>query len=260
VNGIIDLHVSHYAAHGAMAAHAHDEPWFCLVVEGRYEERILGETNAHDPGDLLFCPANAAHAQRFGQEGARKVIFSAGEQTTALLAEHGTRLNGRPLLRRSAALLTLGRSIVAELALDDAFASLSAEALTMEALALTARGLDRRSRQEPAWLRRVREFLQDDPAREVTLDQLAVVAGRHPVHLARTFRTVHECTIGDYVRRLRVDRAATLLRTTRRPLLDIALDCGFAGAAQFSRSFRAVHATTPSAWRVNPGKAGGLRA
>jgi AraC family transcriptional regulator len=43
-------------------------------------------------------------------------------------------------------------------------------------------------------------------------------------------------------------------------LLDIALDCGFAGAAQFSRSFRAVHATTPTAWRVNPGKAGGLRA
>ena len=69
------------------------------------------------------------------------------------------------------------------------------------------------------------------------------------MHLARTFRAIHQCTLGDYVRRLRVDRAATLLRTTRRPLLDIALECGFAGAAQFSRSFRAVHATTPTAGR-----------
>jgi AraC family transcriptional regulator len=70
------------------------------------------------------------------------------------------------------------------------------------------------------------------------------------VHLARSFRQFHHCTVGDYVRRLRVDRAARLLRGTRRPLIDIALDCGLAGAAQFSRSFRAVQGTTPSAWRA----------
>ncbi|QDE39930.1 helix-turn-helix domain-containing protein [Luteibacter pinisoli] len=72
---------------------------------------------------------------------------------------------------------------------------------------------------------------------------------RHPVHLARSFRLFHHCTPGDYLRRLRVERAAQLLRSTRRPLLEIALECGFAGAAQFSRSFRAVHAVTPTAWR-----------
>jgi len=249
MSGIIELHVSSYAPGGAMAAHAHDEASFCLVVAGGYEERILGETNEHAPGDLLFCPAYATHAQRFGHEGARKVIFSPDAATTALLAGHAARLDGRPLLRRSGELLALGRRIVAQLALGDAFAQLSAQGLTLEALALAATGLERRTHQEPAWLRRVREFLHDDPAHEVTLEQLASIAGRHPVHLARTFRTVHECTIGDYVRRLRVERAAALLRATRRPLLDIALECGFAGAAQFSRSFRAVHATTPTAWR-----------
>ena len=249
MSGIIDLHVSRYAAHGSMAAHAHDEAWFCLVVAGRYEERLLGETNDHDPGDLLFCPAYTTHAQRFGNEGARKVIFAVDAETTGLLAEHAARLDGRPLLRRSSDLLRLGRRIVEQLAFGDPFATLGAEGLTMEALALAGRGLDQRSRHEPDWLRRVREYLHDDPASEVTLEQLAAIARRHPVHLARTFRTVHECTIGDYVRRLRVDRAASLLRTTRRTLLDIALECGFAGASQFSRSFRAVHAITPTAWR-----------
>jgi AraC family transcriptional regulator len=249
VSGITELHVSNYAPLGAMAAHAHDEAWFCLVVAGGYEERILGEINEHEPGDLLFCPAHATHAQRFGGEGARKVIFSPDSETTALLAGHAARLDGRPLLRRSRELLGLGRRIVEQLALGDAFAGLSAQGLTMEALALAAHGLDQRTHNEPAWLRRVRDFLHEDPTREMTLDQLAAIAGRHPVHLARTFRTVHECTIGDYVRRLRVERAADLLRATRRPLLDIALECGFAGAAQFSRSFRAVHATTPTAWR-----------
>jgi AraC family transcriptional regulator len=249
MSGITELHVSNYTPHGAMAAHAHDEAWFCLVVAGGYEERVLGETNEHEPGDLLFCPPHATHAQRFGHEGARKVIFSPDAGTTALLSGHAAKLDGRPLLRRSRELLGLGRRIVSQLDLDDAFAALSAEGLAMEALALAARGLDQRTRREPDWLRRVRDFLHEDLAHDMTLEQLAGIAGKHPVHLARTFRSIHECTIGDYVRRLRVDRAAALLRATRRPLLDIALECGFAGATQFSRSFRAVYATTPSAWR-----------
>jgi len=232
-----------------MAPHHHDEAWFCLVVEGGYEERILGMRNEHAPGDLLYCPTHAEHAQRFGHAGARKVIFSVDGALGELLADHEARLDGRPLLLRSRELLALGRHVTAEMSLDDAFASLSAESIVLDMLGFAARGLDDECRHEPSWLRRVRDYLHEDPARDVSLETLAALAGRHPVHLARSFRRHHHCTVGDYVRRLRVDRAARLLRTTRRPLIDIALDCGFAGAAQFSRSFRAIHATTPSAWR-----------
>ncbi|UPG84559.1 AraC family transcriptional regulator [Luteibacter aegosomatis] len=233
-----------------MAPHQHDEAWFCLVVDGGYEERILGMRNEHAPGDLLYCPAHAEHAQRFGHAGARKVIFSVDGHLGERLADHEARLDGRPLLRRSRELLALGRRVVAEMSLDDAFTPLSAESIVLDMLGLAARGLHDEHHREPGWLRRVRDYLHEDPGRDVSLETLAAVAGRHPVHLARSFRRHHHCTVGDYVRRLRVDRAARLLRTTRRPLIDIALDCGFAGAAQFSRSFRAVHATTPSAWRA----------
>jgi AraC-like DNA-binding protein len=249
INSIIDLHVSQYQPNGQMAEHRHGEGWFCLVVDGAYEETALGMRNEHAPGDLLYCPPHAAHAQRFGQAGARKVIFAADEALTTLLGEHRTRLDGRPLLRRSRRLQAMGRAIVQALAVGDGFTSMSSQALALDVLAETGRGLDELAHAEPAWLRRVRASLHEDPATGVTLESLATLAGRHPVHLARSFRNFHHCTVGDYVRRLRVERAAQLLRTTRRPLLEIALDCGFAGAAQFSRSFRAVHATTPSAWR-----------
>lgn len=233
-----------------MAPHHHDEAWFCLVVDGGYEERILGMRDEYAPGDLLYCPAHAEHAQRFGQTGARKVIFSVDQALGERLADHEARLDGRPLLRRSRELLALGRRVVAEMSLDDAFTPLAAESVVLDMLGFAARGLHDERHREPGWLRRVRDYLHEDPGRDVSLEALAVVAERHPVHLARSFRRHHHCTVGDYVRRLRVDRAARLLRTTRRPLIDIALDCGFAGAAQFSRSFRAVHATTPSAWRA----------
>lgn len=249
MSGIVDLHVSEYRPGGSMAGHRHDEAWFCLVVEGGYEESILGMRNVHGPGDLLFCPAHAAHGQRFGSRGARKVIFHPDDTLTGLLAEHRARLDGRPLIRRSPALYELGRRIVEAVAVDDAHAPMCAEALALDVLAETGRGMAELSLMEPGWMRRVRQCLHDDPARELSLADLAAVAGRHPVHLARSFRLFHHCTPGDYLRRLRVERAGHLLRTTKRPLLDIALECGFAGAAQFSRSFRAVHAMTPSAWR-----------
>lgn len=249
MSGIHDMHISRYAPHAAMDRHRHDEDWFCLVMAGGYEERILGMCNEHAPGDLLYCPAHAAHAQRFGNEGACKILFAPDAELTAMLGEHAARLDGRPLIRRSGALLALGRRAMDEFDLGDAFSALSVQALALDMLAITARGLVAESHREPGWLRRAREYLHEDPARDITLEALASVIGRHPVHLARSFRQFHQCTVGDYVRRLRVDRAAHLLRTTRRPLIDIALDCGFAGAAQFSRSFRAIHATTPSAWR-----------
>jgi AraC family transcriptional regulator len=82
------------------------------------------------------------------------------------------------------------------------------------------------------------------------LNHLAADVGRHPVHVARTFREVFGCTIGGYARRARAEKAAALLRSTRRPLIDIALECGYGNASQFSRSFRAVFGVTPSAYRV----------
>jgi len=249
MSGIVDLHVSQYRPGGHMAGHRHDEAWFCLVVEGGYEETILGMRNVHEPGDLLFCPAHAKHEQRFGHRGARKIIFHPDDTLAGLLAEHHARLDGRPLIRRSATLHALGWRIVQAMAVEDACAPLCAEGLALDVLAETGRGMAELSMMEPAWLRRVRQCLHDDRARDWSLADLAAVAERHPVHLARSFRLFHHCTPGDYLRRLRVERAAHLLRATRRPLLDIALECGFAGAAQFSRSFRAVHAMTPSAWR-----------
>jgi AraC family transcriptional regulator len=55
--------------------------------------------------------------------------------------------------------------------------------------------------------------------------------------------------MGEYVRRVRAEKAAWLLRSTHRPLIEVALECGFAGAAPFSRSFRAAYGMTPSAYR-----------
>jgi AraC family transcriptional regulator len=78
---------------------------------------------------------------------------------------------------------------------------------------------------------------------------LAAEAGVHPVYLARVFRRHHRCTIAQYVRRRRLERALHELSTSRRSLAEIAIDTGFADQAHFSRAFKAHAGLTPGQFR-----------
>jgi AraC family transcriptional regulator len=245
------LKIARYREGTAMPAHAHDEPWLCLLLEGGYSERILTRTTEHAPGALLFCPAHTPHAQRIGREGAVKLLVSPSAAALAYLRDQRIALDDAPSTPPSPLALRLGCRLRREIDVGDVFAPLVAHGLVLELVAAFGRARSARWRgRPPAWLRQVRDQLRDDPAAPLDLGALAQLAQRHPVHLVRAFRGAFGCTPGEFVRRARIERAASLLRTTRRSLLDIALDCGYASAAHFSRSFRAALAMTPSAYRA----------
>jgi AraC-like DNA-binding protein len=61
-------------------------------------------------------------------------------------------------------------------------------------------------------------------------------------------------TPGTHQRRLRLDRAAWLLLTSRATVLDVALETGFENHETFTRAFRTRFGVTPSVFRKNRGK------
>ena len=63
------------------------------------------------------------------------------------------------------------------------------------------------------------------------------------------FRTVTHQTLGDYIRQRRLLLAAVELRTTERPIFDIAMDSGYVSQQTFSRVFRRQFDRTPSDYR-----------
>ena len=87
------------------------------------------------------------------------------------------------------------------------------------------------------------------------LDELAGAAAFSPFHFHRVFRALMGETPGEFVRRLRLERALSIMaRTPDRPLTEVALACGFAGSSDFSRAFKQRHGVPPSrfdldAWR-----------
>jgi AraC family transcriptional regulator len=91
----------------------------------------------------------------------------------------------------------------------------------------------------------VRENLNDD----LSLEALARVAGFSPFHFHRLFKSITGETINDMVLRLRLERAAALLRSTPKlSITDAAFACGFKSVAVFSRAFKKQYALNARQW------------
>src|ERR1700683_3696314 len=96
---------------------------------------------------------------------------------------------------------------------------------------------------------RVIDHLRQNLNRPVRLAELAEVACFSEFHFHRIFTAVSGETLNNFTNRLRLEKAARLLRYSDQKLTNIALECGFSSSATFSRAFRSGYGTSPSQFR-----------
>lgn len=242
------IRLAHYAPDGVMSAHRHEYASLCLVVHGGYEESIRGRRDWHRPGEMMFCPADETHAQTFAGEGALKILFELRESTLDYLRDH-LPLAEAPFTG-SARLAAMARRIHAELAAEtnDATSRLAVEGLALETLAEFGRHAVAPAPTEP-WLRQALEYVHAHACNGFLLEELAQAVGRHPVHVARSFRAAFGMRVGDLTRELRLTEAARRLRATDEPISQVAATCGFSDQAHLTRHFHAAYGTTPARYR-----------
>ena len=81
------------------------------------------------------------------------------------------------------------------------------------------------------------------------LAQIAAEVGVHPVYLATAFRQKFGVTIGEFVRKLRIEHACAELMKGDLPLTAIALQAGFVDQSHFSKVFKLYVGMTPHKYR-----------
>jgi len=246
-----NLRVAEYAPHDTMAVHSHDDASFGVIVGGDFVEHVGKSERHYASGCVTFAPAGVAHAQRFGAKGARQIIVKPDATWLAYLSDCQVRLSDSPFVR-APLFHRLGLRLLDELRRDDAFVDVAREGLVLEIIAAFGRAgiAPLPAAAPPAWLRRARDFLHENVGAAVSMKQIARAAGRHEIHLAREFRRYFGAPVGTYLRQLRAERAAHLLRHTRSDITGIALDCGFASHAHLCRVFKAHFGVSPSQYRL----------
>jgi AraC family transcriptional regulator len=153
----------------------------------------------------------------------------------------------------------IGRSILSELAVETAASRMYVEAasLTLAARLLqkhcdsgacastesSAHGLDH------IRLRRVLDYIAANIGDDITLANLARIAGYSTFHFARKFTLAMGISPHRYISRIRLENAMAQLAAGKLPLAEIALNAQFSSQASFTRAFHRATGMTPQKYR-----------
>jgi AraC family transcriptional regulator len=229
--------------------HHHDGPTLCFVLRGVFTETSGGERLMCTPDTLKVMPAGERHCDDFDRGDTRGLLVETDPERARFIRSHAAVLDERVSFHGGLP-AALARRVYHEFRQADDAAPLAIEGLLLELLAaVSRRQAEAVSNGAAPWLRETRERLRADLASRPSLAQLAAAAGVHPVTLARAFRRSFGCTVGEYLRRLRIERAAEQLAGGDQPLAEIALAAGFADQSHFSNVFRRRVGMSPSVYR-----------
>jgi AraC-like DNA-binding protein/DNA gyrase inhibitor GyrI len=107
----------------------------------------------------------------------------------------------------------------------------------------------RRNQHYQDRVNRVLDYISEHLDGDLSLSRLSAIACFSPFHFHRIFQGATGETLNSHVRRVRLERAALLMRSSPvERITDIALKVGFSGTAEFSRAFKNHFDKTASSW------------
>jgi AraC-like DNA-binding protein len=240
------------------APHAHDTFSIGAIESGGQIATIRGTREASGPGDLYLINPGEIHDGAPYEGGYRyRMIYP----DLSLLREILEDVTGKPFRGMPA----FGRQILRDQALAEAFHAahrtleMGSGALeTSQAMFLVLDAMFRRhgssiivptDTAEKSAVYRARDYLVENFASDVGLEELAEVAGLSRAHLIRAFRKEFHITPHSFLTDIRIREARKRL-SRGGPPAEIALECGFADQAHFTRHFKSRTGLTPGQYRA----------
>ena len=220
--------------------HCHVNPHISFVLNGGCSEKKRTQYERL-PGRITFYQAGEPHqilrmrqSVHINLEMTESFLLQSGFSE----ATFGSTLHKTPAAR----LLMLG--VYRELSADDVFSHTSVHMLLLEFL--NRAECWREEKQKPDWINKVHEAMNDRWDETLRLEDLSYMAGVHPVTVSSYFPRYFSCTLGAYMRKLKIERALELLKTPGISSTEVAYACGFFDQSHFTRTFKQLTGFLPA--------------
>ncbi|GGA88956.1 MULTISPECIES: helix-turn-helix domain-containing protein [Mucilaginibacter] len=228
--------------------HYHENAYFTFILAGNVIEGNKKEVYHCPAGSLLFHNWHDPHYNIKPKGFTRGFHIELQKRWFDNLDLKQDKLEGSFAIQDPDVKFLLYR-IFKESKICDELTAMTVEMLLLQTLNKMQVNNAGMSRQIPAWVGKLKMLLADDPARKHTLSELSGLLQLHPVHLSRDFSRYFNCTMGEYIRKLRIEKSFALLADGGLSLTDIAFTCGFADQSHFLRCFKQFGCDSPSAYR-----------
>lgn len=228
--------------------HYHENPYFSLTTLGVCQDKNRREAFVCNTDSLLFLNSGVPHSNEKTDVLTRGFQIELSNEWRGEFEIDLSRLPNSSLINDPNIKLRF-YNVYKESKLADSSSKLTVDALLLDILDRLAGNESHARDTRPIWVPRIEEILRDGFDDQLTLQSIADELGIHRVHLSREFPRYFNCTFSEYLRRIRVEKALSLLRNKRYSLTEIGLLCGFADQSHFIRCFKDFHGITPKAFR-----------
>ncbi len=242
--GVI-IHTAEYSSEECrFGMHYHENPHLCFLLHGEDTERRKHGSYTRKAGDLHFYHAGEEHSSLARTTITKNTLI---EFEQAFLQKYNVsemQLEHAVQSRFDAKFLML--KMQKELLIADTCSSASIQALVLEFISSSA---NVSTKAAPLWARRVNEILRDKWNESISLEELSLATGAHPVTISKHFRKYFACTLGEFSRKLKIEHSIPLVKNSRLALTEISYQCGFSDQSHFTKVFKETTGFLPKDFR-----------
>lgn len=228
--------------------HYHENAYFTFILSGNVIEGNKKEIYNCTAGSLLFHNWQDPHYNIKPAGYTRGFHIELQNNWFDQLDLNINKLQGSIKIT-DADIKFLFYNIFKETKVEDNTTTLAIETLLIKTLAKMFDQSKFDDEKKPRWVSMIKEMLFYEFTDQLTLTTLSHRVGIHPVHLSRDFSKYFNCNLGDYLRKLKVEKAYALLAEKKYTLTEIAYRCGFSDQSHFNRCFKAISGLSPNNFR-----------
>ncbi len=224
--------------------HYHDNLHISFVLQGGSVEKRIGNKYERLPGNIMFYHAGEPHQniqKIFPSKNINLEIendFLKKYELTEELINHTIthHPDGKFLMLK----------IYKEILANDNFSAASISMLFFDLICKFEK--INHKKEMPLWLKKVHELLNDSWNKKLTLTDLAREAAVNPITVSKHFHKYFSCTLGEYMRKLKIEKSLSLIRNSTS-LTDVAYLCDFADQSHFIRTFKQLTGFLPKEYK-----------
>lgn len=238
INGSVYV-TTHLETAATDLLHYHETTHFSFVLNGGVVDKRKNFDAERLSGELMFFHAGEPHQSIYKGFPCKNVNIELEsdffQDNFITEADFKSSIEKNPNAK-----LTLLK-IYKELSVNDEFSGCSAEMLLLNLLEI--RSVSKNAR--PKWIKVILELLNDKWNEEISLNDLAIAANVRPKTISKYFPKYFACTLGEYRRRLKIEKSLSLIKTSKLSLTEIAYQCDFFDQSHFTRTFKQLTGFLP---------------
>ncbi|MPS74064.1 MAG: AraC family transcriptional regulator [Chryseobacterium sp.] len=222
--------------------HYHENPYFTFLLQGNMKEGNKKEIYDCSAGTLLYHHWEDAHYNTKPDIFTRGFHLEITEEWFGKFQISKDSVEGSFNIKNPSLKLLIYQ-VFKESKLNDNSFEVSINQILLNLFSQLSNQKSS-SEKKPIWVNQIDEILHESFTDKLNLTELSQILNIHPMHLSRDFQKYFQCNLGNYIRKLKIEKSLILLNQNDS-LSEVALECGFADQSHFNRCFKENIGITP---------------